>query len=228
MVRVGVCLSGCGFLDGSEIHEAVITLLALDRGGAEAVCFAPNIPQMHVVDHLTGQVVEVEQRNVLVEAARIARGRVRDAAAVRAEELDALVLPGGFGVAKNLSDFAVNGPACAVHPEVARLIRGMAAAGKPIGAICIAPAACAAVFREAASRVELTIGSDAGTAAALEKMGAKHVVCPAGEIHIDEGANVISTPAYMFDSPIAVVAKGIDKLVAKLLERCGAGLTPAG
>ncbi|MBC8330065.1 MAG: isoprenoid biosynthesis glyoxalase ElbB [Planctomycetes bacterium] len=228
MVRVGVCLSGCGFLDGAEIHESVITLLALDRAGAEAVCFAPDAEQMHVVNHASGEVAEGERRNVLVESARIARGRIRDAAEVQAAELDALVFPGGYGAAKNLSDFAVNGPACAVHPEVARLLRDIAEAGKPLGVICIAPAVCAAVLREVAPKVELTIGSDAGTAEALEKMGARHVVCPAGEIHVDEGRNVISTPAYMLDSRISEVATGIEKLVAKLIERCGAGLTPAG
>ncbi len=228
MVRVGVCLSGCGFLDGAEIHESVITLLALDRAGAEAVCFAPDAEQMHVVDHLGGEVAEGETRNVLRESARIARGQVVAAAAVDPAELDALVLPGGYGAAKNLSDFAVNGPACAVHPEVSRVVRAVAEAGKPLGVICIAPAVCAAVFQEFAPAVELTIGSDAGTAEALEKMGAKHVVCPAGEIHVDEGRNVISTPAYMLDSRISEVADGIEKLVAKLIERCGAGMSPAG
>ncbi len=228
MVRVGVCLSGCGFLDGAEIHESVITLLALDRAGAEAVCFAPDVEQMHVVDHRSGEVVEGETRNVLAEAARIARGAILPAAEVGAGDFDALILPGGYGAAKNLSDFAVNGPACAVQPDVARVVRETAEAGKPLGVICIAPAVCAAVFQEFAPKVELTIGSDAGTAEALEKMGAKHVVCPAGEIHIDEGRNVVSTPAYMLDSRLSEVAAGIEKLVAKVVERCGAGMTPAG
>ncbi len=228
MVRVGVCLSGCGFLDGAEIHESVITLLALDRAGAEAVCFAPDVDQMHVVDHRSGEVAEGQGRNVLEESARIARGAIRSAAEVTVDDFEALIFPGGYGAAKNLSDFAVNGPACAVQPDVARLIRATAEAGKPLGVICIAPAVCAAVFQEFAPQVELTIGSDAGTAEALEKMGAKHVVCPAGEIHVDEGRNVLSTPAYMLDSRLSEVAAGIEKLVAKLLERCGAGMTPAG
>ncbi|RMH04488.1 MAG: isoprenoid biosynthesis protein ElbB [Planctomycetota bacterium] len=228
MVRVGVCLSGCGFLDGAEIHESVITLLALDRAGAEAVCFAPDVEQMHVVDHRSGEVVEGERRNVLVEAARIARGNIRPAAEVGAGDWDALIFPGGYGVAKNLSDFAVRGAECEVQADVARVIRETAEAGKPIGVICIAPAVCAAVFRGAEPPVELTIGCDAGTAEALAKMGAKHVVCPAGEIHVDPGRKIVSTPAYMLDSPISAVADGIEKLVAAVLERCGAGLGAAG
>ena len=128
--KIGVVLSGCGVYDGSEIHEAVITLLAIDRNGAEAVCMAPNIAQLHVVNHLTGEVATGESRNVLVEAARIARGKVRDLATVKAADLDALILPGGFGAAKNLCDFAVKGGDCSVHPEVARLIRDIVAAKK--------------------------------------------------------------------------------------------------
>lgn len=228
MVRVGVCLSGCGVYDGSEIHEAVLTLLALDRAGAEVLCLAPDIPQLHVVNHLSGEVVEGEQRNVLVESARIARGAIRDAAEVHAEDFDALIFPGGFGAAKNLCSFAFDGPDCVVDPQVRRLVEETVAAGKPLGVICIAPAVCAAVFQDAAERVELTIGSDEGTAEQLERMGARHVVCPVGDIHIDEGNNVVSTPAYMLGQSISEVAEGVEKLVATILQRCGAGLTPAG
>ena len=133
MAKVGVVLSGCGVFDGTEIHEAVLTLLALDRRGAEAVCMAPNVDQAHVVDHLSGQEAAGERRNVLVEAARIARGNIRDIATVQAAELDALMIPGGFGAAKNLCDFAFKGKDCQVHPEVARLVRQMHQAGKPVG-----------------------------------------------------------------------------------------------
>ena len=214
--KIGVILSGCGVYDGSEIHEAVITLLAIDRNGAEAVCMAPDIPQMHVVNHLSGEVEPGASRNVLVESARIARGAVRDVAAVRAEELDGLLLPGGFGAAKNLCDFAVRGKDCSVHPEVARLVREVHAQGKPVGAVCIAPALIARVLGPEKPR--LTIGTDEATASGLEAMGATHVACTVAELAVDRERKLVSTPAYMLGRRIGEVAEGIDKAVAALLE----------
>ena len=217
MKKVGVILSGCGVFDGAEIHEAVITLLAIDRAGAEAVCFAPNVSQLHVVDHLKGQPAEGESRNVLVEAARIARGNIADVASASAEDLDALILPGGFGAAKNLCTFAVDGPDCEIQPDVAHLIAAMHDLGKPLGFCCIAPAVAAKTLGDFG--VELTIGNDAGTAQGLEALGAKHIECPVDSIHIDEARKVISTPAYMYNERISNVAAGIEKLVAAVLER---------
>lgn len=213
--RVGVLLSGCGVYDGTEIHEAVITLLALDRAGAEILCMAPNVDQSHVINHLTGEVVAGERRNVLVEAARIARGKIRDLATVRAEELDALILPGGFGAAKNLCDFALKGSECTVHPEVARLLQAVHAAGKPIGAICIAPALVAKLLGQEHPR--LTIGTDPDTAAALEKMGACHEACGVEGVVVDREHKLVTTPAYMLAQSIAQAATGIEKLVAEVL-----------
>mgnify|MGYP005839103935 CR=1 FL=1 len=213
--KVGVILSGCGVFDGSEIHEAVITLLALDRAGAEAICMAPNMQQMHVVNHLTGEVEPGATRNVLVEAARIARGRIRDLATVDPAELDAIILPGGFGAAKNLCDFAVNGPACTVHPEVARVVGGAHAAGKPIGAICIAPALVAKLL--ASEHPTVTIGTDKATSQALEGMGACHQDCPVEDVVVDEKNRVVTTPAYMLAESVAQAAAGIEKLVAEVL-----------
>lgn len=228
MVRVGVLLSGCGVYDGAEIYETVITLLALDRAGAEAVCFAPDVPQMHVIDHRTGKPVAGETRNVLTEAARLARGQIRDAAEVSAADFDALILPGGFGAAKNLSNFAAAGPEAKVHADVSRIVGETLAAGKPLGTMCISPAVVAAVVRSAGGGVELTIGNDLDTAEALERMGVKHVACPVRDIHVDEGRNVVSTPAYMLAGSIGEAAEGIEKLVRTVLERCAAGVTPAG
>jgi enhancing lycopene biosynthesis protein 2 len=215
--RVGLLLSGCGVYDGAEIHESVLALLALDRAGAEVVCMAPNCDQLHVVDHRTGEPTG-ETRNVLVEAARIARGSIRDLSEVHAEELDALILPGGFGAAKNLCDFAVAGAGAKVHGEVARLLREMLAAEKPIGAICIAPAVLAAVLRDGGQGGELTIGTDADTAATLESMGVRHVPCAVGETCLDPRHAIVSTPAYMLAGRISEAAAGIDKLVAQVLE----------
>lgn len=213
--KVGVVLSGCGVYDGAEIHESVLTLLALDRAGAEAVCLAPDVAQRHVVNHLTGQPAEGESRNVLVEAARIGRGAVKDLAGFDPSGLDALVLPGGFGAAKNLCDFAFKGADCEVHPEVARVVRAVHAAGKPVGAICIAPVILAKLL--GAEKPKLTIGTDPGTAAAVEKMGGEHVSCGGGRAVVDAERRLVTSPAYMLDSPISEVSAGIERLVAELL-----------
>jgi len=200
--------------DGSEIHEAVLTLLALDREGADVICMAPDMEQMHVINHLT-QEVSAEKRNVLVESARIARGEVRDLAEVRGADLDALIIPGGFGAAKNLSDFAVSGPAATVHDEVIRILDEMLDAGKPVGAICIAPATLTRATSE--RNPVVTIGSDADTAAAIETMGGRHKTCTVDMIHVDEKNRIVTTPAYMLGPSIKDVAVGIEKLVSRVL-----------
>lgn len=217
MPKVGVVLSGCGVFDGAEIHESVLTLLALDRAGAEVVCMAPDVEQMHVVNHLTGEPVAGETRNVLVESARIARGEIRDIAGVQAGQLDALIFPGGFGAAKNLCTFAVEGTGCTVHPEVARLVKEMHRAGKPLGFICIAPAMAAKIF-EGAGPITLTIGHDADTAKAIEQLGQKHQLCSVKEFAVDEKNKIVSTPAYMLGQRIPEVAEGIEKLVDAVLK----------
>jgi enhancing lycopene biosynthesis protein 2 len=215
--RIGVILSGCGVYDGSEIHESVITLLAIDRAGAEAVCMAPDVPQMHVINHLVGEPAEGESRNVLVESARIARGNIKDIATVQIADLDALILPGGFGAAKNLSDFAVAGPDCSVNGEVARLIKEMHAAKKPIAAICIAPAVLSKVLGDAEITHRLTIGTDEGTAEALNKMGTDHIQCPVREFVVDRENMLVSSPAYMLAGNISEAAEGIEKTVQALI-----------
>ncbi len=156
--KVAVILSGCGVYDGAEIHESVITLLRLSQRGAQVQCFAPNIAQHHVINHLTGEEMP-ESRNVLVESARIARGEIKDLREARAEDFDALIVPGGFGAAKNLSDFAIAGAQCQVQPDVLALARGFVDAGKPVGLICIAPAMAAKIY---GAGVQCTIGNDAG------------------------------------------------------------------
>jgi len=214
--RVGVLLSGSGVYDGAEIHESVITMLALDRRGAEMVFCAPDAPQMHVVNHLTGEVEEGAERNILVESARIARGNIQDVASVSADDIDALILPGGFGAAKNLCDFAVSGTDCTVDPDVAKLVRTVHEQGKPIAAVCIAPALIAKVLGGVAP--EITIGSDADTANALEAMGATHVQCPVSEFVVDRERKIVSSPAYMLGQSISEVAEGIEKTVDALLD----------
>ena len=214
MKRVGVVLSGCGVFDGSEIHEAVLTLLALSRAGAQAVCLAPDREQTQVIDHRSGEAV-AERRNMLAEAARIARGEVTPLAQGDASQLEALIVPGGFGAAKNLSSLASDGAACWVDSDLQRLVRELHQAGKPLGFICIAPALLPKLL---GVPVRVTIGNDAGTIAAIEAMGGQHVACPVDEIVVDTAQRVVTTPAYMLAGSIAEAAQGIDKLVAQVLE----------
>lgn len=214
MNKVAVILSGCGVFDGAEIHESVLTLLALSQRGIAYQCFAPDMPQLHVVNHLTGDVMEAEQRNVLVESARIARGEVLPVSALVASDYDALLVPGGFGAAKNLSDFALAGADCQVQSDVLRGCREFAELGKPAGYMCIAPAVAARVYPEG---VRLTIGNDKGTADAIRAMGAEHVDCDVENVVVDEGHRLVTTPAYMLANNIAEAAQGISKLVDTLL-----------
>ena len=207
-----VILSGCGVYDGAEIHEAVLTLLAIDRAGAIYQCFAPDRQQMHVVDHRTGEAT-AETRNVLTEAARIARGAIKPLSDFKAADFDALVFPGGFGAAKNLSSFAVDGPDCSVDADVEAAVKGMHQAGKPIGALCIAPAILAKVLGD----VELTIGSDEGVAGALTAMGATHKQTTHGQTVIDSRHKVVTTPCYMLDATIGQIADGANAVVQTIL-----------
>ena len=213
MSKIGIVLSGCGVNDGSEIHEAVITMLELDKAGADMLLMAPNIDQLHVINHATGEEMD-DSRNVLVESARISRGDIEDIAVVTSENVDALIFPGGFGVAKNLSDYAMADVECSVNPDVLRLSREVHNEGKPIGAICIAPAIMATIL---SGETELTVGFDEQTASDIDAMGAKHVLCPVDEIVVDKEKKVVSTPAYMEAQSIKEAALGIEKLVAEIL-----------
>jgi enhancing lycopene biosynthesis protein 2 len=216
--RVGVVLAGCGYLDGAEVQEAVLTLLAIDRAGAQAICFAPDVDQKDVVDHLGGgQPGGSERRNVRRESARIARGAVKDLCEARAKDLDALVFPGGYGAAKNLCDFAAAGEKAVALPDVARIVREMHAAGKPMGFICIAPAIAAAVFRGTQVHLRMTVGTDAETSSALERMGARPGLRTVQDIEVDPEHKVVTTPAYMLAERISDAAAGIDKLIDKVL-----------
>jgi enhancing lycopene biosynthesis protein 2 len=210
--KFAVVLAGCGVYDGAEIHEATLTLLAINREGAQYQCYAPDINQAHVVNHLTGAEMP-ESRNVLVEAARIARGNIKPLAEFDPAGYDAIVFPGGFGVAKNLCSFAFDGPECQVNEDVARAIREMHRAGKPIGALCIAPVLVARILGEAV----VTIGDDAGTAGAVETMGSRHVMATHGEVVVDEVNRVVTTPCYMLDANIGQIAEGAGKCIKTIL-----------
>lgn len=213
MKNIAVVLSGCGVYDGAEINESVLTLLAIEEAGAHYQCFAPNCDQYHVINHLTGE-TENEKRNVLVEAARIARGNIQDLKQADVTEFDALIFPGGFGAAKNLCNFAFVGEKATVQPAVSQIIQEMQAANKPVGFICIAPAIIPKLYPEG---TKLTIGDDAATAEKIEVMGGKHINCPVSDIVVDTQHKVVSTPAYMLANSILEAKQGIDKLVKSVL-----------
>lgn len=216
MKNIAVILSGSGVFDGSEIYESVLTFLRLEHNGVRYQCFAPNIEQLHVINHLTGEVAEGETRNVLVEAARLARGNVKDLAEANPDEFDALIIPGGFGAAKNLSDFAVKGPECSINPDLQRFARAIHQAGKPVGLICIAPAMTPKLL---GTGIQCTIGNDAGVAEAITAMGGQHTDCSVDQIVIDEASKVITTPAYMLAGSITEAASGINRLVDEVVKR---------
>ena len=213
--KVAVILSGCGVFDGAEIHESVLTLLALARAGAKVTCAAPDITQRHVINHATGEEAE-DDRNVLEEAARISRGDISSLDQIKIEQLDAIIFVGGFGVAKNLSSFAFDGMAYDIDPIIQSLIQDAHQQKKALGFICIAPVLAAAAL--GSKKVRLTIGNDAETAAILENKGAQHVNCAVDEIVVDTANRVVTTPAYMLAEDILQAEAGINKLVSELLK----------
>lgn len=209
---IAVILAGCGHRDGAEIHEATLTLWAIHKHGADFQCYAPNKNQYHVLNHLNGEEMP-ETRNVLVEAARIARGKVKDIALFKASDHDALIIPGGFGAAKNLCDFAFAGAQCHVDPGVEAAVQAMHSLGKPLGALCIAPVILARLL----PGLKLTIGQDHDTAALLTAMGAVHQQTNHGEIIVDAVHKVVTTPCYMLDARVDQIGEGAEKLVTALL-----------
>lgn len=214
--KVAVILAGCGYLDGAEIQEAVFTLLALDQEGAKVSCFAPDQDQAHVVDHLKSEPTE-ETRNVLAETARITRGDVAPLTSLSPEEFDAVILPGGYGAAKNLCNYAFEGPNLTVLPDLVDKLRQFKNAGKPLGFICISPVIAAAVFGKSSENLRLTIGSDKDTASHLEALGASAVVCETSQTVIDDINKIVTTPAYMLGPSPAPVFSGIQKLVKAVM-----------
>jgi enhancing lycopene biosynthesis protein 2 len=216
MKKFAVVLSGCGVYDGAEIHEATLSLLAIAKKGCSYEIFAPDVKQHHVVNHITGEEME-ETRNVLVESARIARGNIRNLKQFNPASFDALLFPGGFGAAKNLSTWAFEGADSSILPEVEEAITGMFALKKPLGALCISPVLMAKIFGE----VHLTIGDDESTIDALESLGTKHVYATHGEVVLDPDHNLVTTPCYMLDATIDQIAEGANNLVDAMIKMMG-------
>ncbi len=213
MKKFAVVLSGSGVFDGAEIHEATLALYAIMKNGASYEIFAPDIPQHHVINHITGEEM-AESRNVLIESARIARGLIKDITEYNAEDFDGLIFPGGFGVAKNLSSVAFHGADAQVNKVVSDAVKSTHDHGKPIGALCIAPAMMAKIFKGAT----VTIGQDAGTIEAIEKMGGTHINTSHGDVVYDDNLNLFSTPCYMLDANILEIAEGADNIVSAMLK----------
>jgi enhancing lycopene biosynthesis protein 2 len=212
-MKFAVILSGSGVYDGSEIHEATFTLWAIDKNGSSYQCFAPDIEQHHVINHITGEELH-EKRNVLIESARIARGNIKPLSELKSTDYDAVVFPGGFGMAKNLSTLAFDGANCTVNKEVERVVLDMVSNNKPIGALCISPAIIAKVLKGA----EVTIGNDKNTTEAIENMGGKHIVKSHGEVTIDKKYKLVTTPCYMLDATISQIAEGAENVIKTILE----------
>ena len=213
MKKLAVVLSGNGVFDGAEIHEATLTLYSIEKNGATYEIFAPNIDQHHVINHITGEEMP-EKRNVMIEAARIARGKITDLAQFKANDFDALIFPGGFGVAKNLCSFAFDGVNCTVNLDAEKAIRSMIEQKKPVGALCIAPVLLAKIL----GNVELTIGQDKNTADAIKSMGAKHKDTTHGEVIIDKNLKIVTTPCYMLDANISQIGDGANNIVKAILD----------
>lgn len=213
MKKIAVILAGCGRMDGSEIHESVLTLLSIQQAGASYQCFSLDLPQDHVTNHLTDQNTN-EQRNMMIESARIARGDIKNLADIDVTEFDGLIIPGGNGIAANLFTLAQDGENYKVNNTVAEVARGFTALNKPVGFICIAPVMIPAIYD---SPVNMTIGSDIGTAQLVEKRGAVHHNCKASDICVDEKHKIVSTPAYMLANSVVEAYIGISKLCSEVV-----------
>jgi enhancing lycopene biosynthesis protein 2 len=214
MKTIAVVLSGCGHRDGAEITEAVATIVALSKAGVHYHFFAPNL-EFDPIDHLTGEPAGAK-RNCLTEAARIARGQVKDLSHLTEQTYDALIFPGGYGAATRLCSWGEKGAACQVHPEVERVIKQFHRASKPIGAICIAPVLLAKVL--GAEKITITIGNNADVAAEIQKTGALHVECPVEDYITDRLHKVVTTPAYMCKAEPHLIFEGIGGLVKEVVE----------
>ncbi|HEY1101231.1 MAG TPA: isoprenoid biosynthesis glyoxalase ElbB [Myxococcota bacterium] len=214
---IGVILSGAGYLDGTEISEAVLVLLALSSAGADVTIYAPDIKLVEV-DHVTQQPTGAE-RSVLKEAARIARGQIKELSRARGTDHEGWVVPGGYGAAKNLSDFAERGAAGVVNKDFNRVIRDAFAARIPVGACCIAPAVIGLVAKGSSTKLKLTIGTDKDTARAIQHMGHTHVDAAVSDVVLDKDRKVVTTPAYMYaDADLAAVSVGIHKMVQQVID----------
>lgn len=214
--NIAVLLGGCGTFDGSEIQESVLTLLSIKQCEVNYQCFSIDEPQHHVTDHNSKSVDNNTIRNMLIESARIARGDIKNISELLVDQYDALIIPGGFGVAHNFCDFAIKGKDFSVRSDIARICLEFTKAEKPVGFICIAPVMIAKIY--CGFNVKMTIGNDTQVADIITSMGMKHVNTMVDEICIDEKYKIVSTSAYMLAENIAQVYDGIFKLVSAVVK----------
>lgn len=216
MKNFAVILSGCGQHDGSETHETILTLLALDRAGVKWQGFAPDI-DAGVINHVTDTEVQDEKRSVLLESARLVRGNIKPLSSANAANFDAIILPGGMGAVKVLCDWYFNKPNFNLNPDVKKLLDEAVKLNKPLGFICIAPMIIPKIF----SNAKFTIGNDKDLAREIANYGCEHVDCLASDIVVDSQNNVVTTPANMVAASIDEVNQGITKLVNELVKMSG-------
>ncbi|MBI3237526.1 MAG: isoprenoid biosynthesis glyoxalase ElbB [Flavobacteriia bacterium] len=222
-MKIGILLSGCGVYDGAEIQEAVLSMLAVQEIGAEYLCISVDAPQHHVINHTTGEEMP-ETRNMLVEAARIARGDIHNINSIAPADIDALIIPGGFGSAKNFTKWAFEGPDGAILPEVKLLLVNLVNVGKPIAALCVSPVVLAKAFEGSAIHANMTIGSDkegspysiTDFSAGLAKTGVEPVMKTVREIQIDTANKLVTAPCYMMDATILEIRNNIRQAVEAL------------
>ena len=215
MTKIGLVLSGSGVYDGSEIHEATLCYYFCDKLGVAVEFFAPDIIQTETVNHLDGSILP-ESRNCLVEAARIARGNIKAITVDHVNHCDGLIFVGGFGAAKNLSDFAKKGEQCSVQDNISAVIRSFHSQKKPQGFMCIAPVLAASVI----PNVTVTLGIDQPMADKIEAMGANSRQALESDVVYDHDHLIYSTPAYMIDTSISAIAIGIEKLSQTVVDVC--------
>jgi enhancing lycopene biosynthesis protein 2 len=224
-MKIGVLLSGCGVYDGAEIQETVFALLAIEELGAEAICLSVNKNQHHVVNHLTGEEMP-ESRNMLVEAARIARGAVHDISTFDNTQIDALVIPGGFGSAKNFTTWAFEGPNGSILPEIKELIQQCISDKKPIAALCVSPVIVGLALNQSDLQATMTLGTDKekspyeinAFSSGLSQTGVQVEMKTIREIALDEKLKIVSAPCYMMDASIVEIRTNIQQAMQALIQ----------
>ena len=213
MKKTAIILSGCGQVDGSETHETILTILALEQHNLDWEGLAPSGLQTEVYDHYTNTKENISPSSMITEAARLVRGNITIINAVNASDYAAVIIPGGAGVIKNLSNYSTAGINFTIHPELLAFMATIVRLQIPAGFICIAPILIPKLY---GNKPKLTIGSNVELAAKIVQIGGEHCDCLANDIVIDHAQKIVSTPANMVAKNIVEVYHGIYKLVTQI------------
>lgn len=224
-MKIGVLLHGSGVYDGTEIQEAVLSLLAIRELGHEYICLAPDIQQHHVINHTNGEEMS-ERRNVLVESARIARGEIEALTLSHVDKIDALVLPGGFGTAKNFTKWAFSGPDGEIDPLVRDFLRSVIKQAKPIAALCMSPTTVAKALQDTGVKSTLSVGSNEAASpydidaisGGMEVAGARVEMKTVEEVSVDVENKIVCAPCYMMEADILQIRSNIYQAVKKMID----------